>query len=219
MRRSKTLALAVPALLLLLGTVFYEYVYVDLRQNLAALKEQQEAATKTLTKYMAVIAEKPALEQKLAALKEQAKTNNAKLIEGEPVSLASANLQEMVKGIMTGRGATISSERIGKPEDLSAGSPEAAGEAAVHREQTPLRGKTAAGKKAEAREPGTSYKMLTVSLDLSVPDPGAMSDILYSLETRTPYLVVKELDARVKNFKEPRDLMVKLDVAALYGGK
>ena len=32
--------------------------------------------------------------------------------------LASANLQGLVKGVVSGKGGTISSERIGKPEDL-----------------------------------------------------------------------------------------------------
>ena len=46
-----------------------------------------------------------------------------------------------------------------------------------------------------------------------------MSDILYSLETRTPYIVVKELDVRMRNFREPRDLMVRIDATGLYEGK
>ncbi|MEJ2697488.1 MAG: hypothetical protein P8013_12675 [Candidatus Sulfobium sp.] len=52
-----------------------------------------------------------------------------------------------------------------------------------------------------------------------LPDVRALGDILYSLETRTPYLVVKELDARIRNYRDPRDLMVKLNVSALTSGK
>jgi hypothetical protein len=35
----------------------------------------------------------------------------------------------------------------------------------------------------------------------------------------TPYFVLKALDAKGINFKEPRELMVKIDVPNLYGGK
>ena len=52
-----------------------------------------------------------------------------------------------------------------------------------------------------------------------IPDSRILSEVLYSIETRTPFLVVKELDARVKNYRDPRELMVKLDVSALTGGK
>lgn len=217
MRKSRILVIAVPAIVLLVGMVLYEYAYLGVRAEIAAIKEQQEAKTRTLTKYIAVIAEKPELEKKLASLKEQAKADSIKFIDGEPVSLASANLQETVKGILTGRGATISSERIGKAEDFGA-QPET-GEAAPHKDAGAQKGKGAPGKKGEKAEAGPSIKVISVSLDASVPDPGALSDILYSVETRTPYLVIKELDARVKNFKEPRDLMVKIDVSGLYGGK
>jgi hypothetical protein len=52
-----------------------------------------------------------------------------------------------------------------------------------------------------------------------LPDTRALEDILFSIESRTPYLVVKELDTRVRNFRDPRDLLIKLDVSALTGGK
>ena len=58
----------------------------------------------TLTKYINLIAEKPELEKQLVTLKEQAKAQDVKLISGEPISLASANLQGLVKGVVSGQG-------------------------------------------------------------------------------------------------------------------
>jgi hypothetical protein len=39
------------------------------------------------------------------------------------------------------------------------------------------------------------------------------------METQTPYLVVRELDARVRNYTQPRDLMIRLKVSGITGGK
>ncbi|MCX8026575.1 MAG: type II secretion system protein GspM [Thermodesulfovibrionales bacterium] len=64
-----------------------------------------------------------------------------------------------------------------------------------------------------------NVKVINISMDMTVPDTKALSDILYLIETRMPYLVVKEVDTRVRNFREPRELMVKLDVSALTMGK
>jgi hypothetical protein len=204
--------LAAPVLIILFCLVIYEYVYLGVKAENASIMEQSDARMETLNKYIALIAEKPELEKQLAALKEQEKAQKVKLIDGEPISLASANLQGMVKGIVTGRGGTISSERIGKPEDLEKSPLSPAG-------TTALAAKGATGKKTEKPPEGQKFQVLSVSIDATLPDAAALSDILYSIETRTPYLVIKELDARVRNFKEPRELMVRIDITSLYGGR
>ena len=63
------------------------------------------------------------------------------------------------------------------------------------------------------------FNVISVSIDTVLPDSRALSDILYSLETQTPYLIVKELDIRIRDFRNPRELMVKLDVSAITGGR
>lgn len=183
MKKNRTLVLAVPLMIVLLGVFAYKYGYQQVQGDLATLKEEQQVKEKTLAKYMSLIAEKPGLEKKLAALKEERKMDDSKMIEGQTLSLAAATLQDVVKGIITGRGGTISSERVGKPEDLG------------------------------------KFKAINVSIDTVLPDARALSDILYSIETRTPYLVVKELDARIRNYRDPRDLMVKFDISALTAAK
>jgi hypothetical protein len=179
MKRNKTLIITIPLMVILLGLILYQYVYVKIQTDVASLKESQAIKTKTLEKYITFIAEKSQLETKLASLKETRKADDPKLIEGQTPSLAAATLQDMVKEIVTGRGGTISSERVGKPEDLG------------------------------------NFKVISVSMDTVLPDSRALSDILYSIETRTPYLAVKELDIRVRNFRDPRELIVKLDVSAI----
>lgn len=170
-------------MIVLLAFVGYKYGYVAIHAELAGIKEAQAMNTKTLEKYIALIAEKPDQEKKLASLIEERKANNSKLIEGQTPSLAAAVLQETLKGQITSHGGTISSERVGKPEDLG------------------------------------KFRIINVTIDAVVPDSRALSDILFSIETRTPYLVVKELDTRVRDFRNPRELMVKFDISALTAGK
>ncbi len=183
MKKTKTLIVSIPLMIILMGLLIYQYGYLRIRSELATIQEEQSIKTRTLEKYINLISEKPHLEARLASLRETRKADDSKLIEGQTPSLAAAQLQEIVKSTITGRGGTISSERVGKPEDLG------------------------------------KFKIIKVSVDAVIPDPRALSEILYSIETRTPNLVIKELDTRVKNYRDPRELMVKLDVSALTAGK
>ena len=183
MARSKTLMIAIPLLVVLFGIAVYRYGYVRVSAELKTIKEDQAIRMKTLEKYIALISEKPELEKRLSSLTEKRKKDDAKLIEGQTPSLVAAALQDMVNGIVKGRGGTITSERVSKPEDLG------------------------------------KFKVIAVSMDVTLPDVSALSDILSSIETRTPSLVVKELDVRVRDFRNPRELMVKIDVSAMTGGQ
>lgn len=183
MKKNSKLIIAIPLLAIMLGLISYQYGFLRVQAEVVSIKEAQEIKAKTLGKYLALISEKPQLEKKLAALKELRKANDSKIIESQTPSLAAATLQETVKGIVTGRGGTISSERVGKPEDLG------------------------------------RFKVITISLDTVLPDTKALADILYAIETRTPYLTVKELDTRIRNVNEQRELIVKLDISALTAGK
>lgn len=212
--KNKKLMIAVPVLVILIGLVIYQYVYLNIQDSLAAIKEEQDMKAKTLQKYLAVIAEGPDLQKELVTLKEQRKTESVKLIQGDTFSLAAAALQEMTKGIITSRGGVISSERVGKEEDLApapAGQPKEDPKG-LKGEKGPKRGKEKVEKKKR-------FKIINVIFDFTAPEAGALRDIIFFIETKTPSLVIKELDCRVRNFKEPKELMVKLEVSALYGGK
>jgi hypothetical protein len=181
--RRKSLALAIPVLSILAIAALYQYGYVEVRAQIASVKESQKAKIATYEKYAAFVAKKPELETRLAKLREARKADESKLLSGETLSLAAAALQTTVKGMLTARGGTISSERVEKPEDLG------------------------------------KFKLVSVSIDAVMPDARALSDALYAMETQTPSLVVKELDARVRNFTQPKDLMLRLKVSGLTGGK
>jgi hypothetical protein len=181
-RRSKILIAAVPVIAVLFVFLIYQYVYVRIQAEVGAIKESQAMKTKTLEKAVALIAEKPQMEKNLASLKDERKADDSKLVEGKTLSLAAASLQDVVKDIVTRSGGTISSQRVGKPEDLG------------------------------------KFKIITVSIDTILPDPRALRDILYAIETRTPYLTIKDIDVRIRNFKDPREQVVKLDVSAITRG-
>ena len=183
MTKSKTLLLSIPLMIVLAGLLVYQYVYVEIQAGVSSVKESETMKTKTLEKYITLISEKPRMEKELASLKETRKDDDSKLIEGQTLALAGASLQDTVKDIVTRSGGTISSERIGKPED--------------------------SGK----------FKVITASIDTVLPDARALRDILYSIETRTPYLTVKDLDVRIRNYRAPRELVVKLDVSALTSAR
>lgn len=181
-KKSKLLILAIPLMAILFVFLMYEYVYLRIQTDVGSIKESQSMKTKTLEKYITLISEKPEMEKRLASLKEARKGDDTKLVEGKTLSLAAASLQDMVKDIVTNSGGTISSQRVGKPEDLG------------------------------------KFKVITVSIDTILPDPRALRDILYAIETRTPYLTIRDIDIRIRNFKDPREQVVKLDVSAITSG-
>ncbi len=183
MLKSKIVILSIPLMFILMGLLIYQYGYLRVQAEMASLKEEEDIKTRTLQKYINLISERPYVEKRLESLKELRKDEEPKLIEGQTISLAAAQLQEMVKSTVTERGGTISSERVGKLEELG------------------------------------KFKVINVSVDAVIPDSRALSDILYSIETRTPHLIIEQLDVRIKNYRDPRELMVKLDVSAMTGGR
>jgi len=182
-QRNKLLVYAVPVIVVLAGLTVYQYGFVNARREMVSLRETAAARERALAKCMEMIAERPELERKLATLKETRKATASKIIEAQTLTLCAAALQETVKGIITGRGGSITSERVEKTEELG------------------------------------RFRVVSISLDAMLPDTRALGDILFGIETRAPYIVVQEMDTRVRNFREPRELMVKLRLCALGGGK
>jgi hypothetical protein len=163
-RKTKLLIIAIPLNIILLGAVIYQYGILNIREEMSSVEDLQVSKVKTLQKYVDAIAQKSNLERQLVSLKEKRKNEN------------------IVKGIITGRGGTINSERVERPDDLG------------------------------------KFKAINVVVDVIFPDIRALSDTLFAIETQTPYLVVKELDVRVRNYNDPKDLLVKLKVSGLTGG-
>ncbi len=65
--------------------------------------------------------------------------------------------------------------------------------------------------------PGTlgDFKVVSVIFDAEFPGTQALGEALYALESQIPWMVVRELDVRVKNLRDPRELAVKLSIEAL----
>lgn len=74
---------------------------------------------------------------------------------------------------------------------------------------------TISSERIEKAEDAGNFKIITTSFDCLLPDIRSLNDILFSIETRTPYLTVREVDTRIRDFRDPRELMVKLTVSAL----
>jgi len=182
-KNSTFLRIAIPLAVILAGFTVYEYGYLQVRTEVAARKDAAWEKKKILKKYLTLIAERPRLEAELAALTEARKAQIAKTVEGQTPSIAAAAMQNTVKGIISARGGTISSERIEKPEELG------------------------------------KFKIITVSVDAVLPDIRAVSDTLFAIETQTPHLIVRELDTSVRNFREPKELAIRLKLSGLTGGR
>ncbi len=180
---SRILTFAVPAMIILTAAAVYEYGYLRVQEEVSSTVEAETVKSKTLEKYVALIAQKSDFEKRLSLLKDQRNAEDGKIIEGRTPSLAAATLQNTVKSLITGKSGTISSERVDKPEALG------------------------------------KFNVISVSIDAVLPDAKALSDILYAIETQTPYLAVKELDTRIRNINDPRELTVRLKVIALNTGK
>lgn len=217
MRTSKLRKIALPLIALLLAMVVYEYGYLRISTELEELRQRQAVRMKMLNRSVELISKTPELEKELAVLKEDFKLRQSSLIAGESISIGNANLQGIVKGIVTERGGIISSERIAASEDLVQ-SPTDTKKRILNEVGTPKQ-KTNVGSQQPKQPESSRLKILNVSIDAGLPDTAALSDMLYSLETRTPYLAIKELDVRVKNLNQSRELLIRLNVSGLYGGK
>lgn len=182
-KKRKLIYLLLPVLVILLAFAFYDYVYVAIQEERRSLDELTESKQLTLDKYVNAIAQKGALEQGINVLKERRKIEEDKMVEGQTPSVAAANLQNRVKVIVTGKGGSISSERVEKTEEMG------------------------------------RYKVVTVSMDTLLPETKALSDILALIDSSPVALTVRELDVRVRNMREPRELMVKFKISAMNVGK
>jgi hypothetical protein len=182
-RKSKLVIVSIPLIIILAVAVIYEYGIVNIGEEISSTRELQVSKIKSLKKITEAIAEKPNLEKQIMQLKDTRKSEDAKMIAAQTPAIAAATLQNSVEGIITGKGGTINSERVEKPEELG------------------------------------KFKVINVVLDVIFPDVRALSDTVYAIETQTPYLVIKEMDVRVRNYTDPKDLIVKLKIAALTGGQ
>lgn len=184
-RCDRFLLVAVPIALILLGLTIYKYGFLRVVAEMNTVAESEAMKTATLEKYVRLIAEKPELEKKIAALQEVRKAEGTKLVEGKTPALAAAALQNIVKQKIMSSGGTVLSERAERPEELGVG----------------------------------NLKTISVSFEATEPDSGALTKMLYATETSTPFLIVRELECRIMDWREPKQLSVRLKISALTSGK
>ncbi|MDD4997859.1 MAG: type II secretion system protein GspM, partial [Syntrophales bacterium] len=182
-KNSKILLFLIPVMAILAGFAFYDYVYIPVRDEMRSIEEMKEAKMITLNKYIDALARKPSLEKAIASLRDRRSAEEAKMVEGQTPSVAAANLQNLVKEIIVGKGGTVSSERMEKPEELG------------------------------------RFKVVTVSIETIVPETKALTDMLVLMESQPVSLFVRELDVRIRNMREPRDLTARFRISALNVGK
>ena len=168
-------------LAILAASVLYEYGILGVLERANAIGEQEDMRMKTLGKCAALIAQIPVMEKGLPELEQVRKGEAVKMIPGETLAVASANLQNSIKAIIMARNGVINSDRMERPEKTG------------------------------------PFQIVTTTVDTVFPDIRALSETLAAIETQTPYLVVRELDVRVRNYSDPRDLIVRMKVSALAG--
>lgn len=81
------------------------------------------------------------------------------------------------------------------------------------------RGGNISSERVEKPEDFGKFKIISISVDTVLPDARALANIVYAIETQTPYLFIKEMDSRIVNYSKPKDLLVKLKISALASGR
>lgn len=180
--KSKLLIISIPIIIILAAGVIYEYGIMGIQEEVIAVNDLKMSKIKTLQKYTDAIAQKNNLGKQILVLKEKRKAEDDKIITAQTLAIAAADLQNSVKSIIAGRGGTINSEKVDKPDEMG------------------------------------KFKVVNIALDVVFPDIRALSDTLFAIETQRPYFIVNELDVRVRNYSDPKDLIVKLKISALTGG-
>jgi len=77
-------------------------------------------------------------------------------------------------------------------------------------------GGTISSERVEKTEELGRFRVVSATINGAVPDTDTLKEILYAIETHTPYLVVKSLNVRVRNYRRPTGaLNINLTVSAL----
>jgi hypothetical protein len=63
------------------------------------------------------------------------------------------------------------------------------------------------------------FNIINIHFGAIVPDIKALTDILLALQANKPTIVIKEIDLRLQNFRDPRQLFVHMTVTAMTEAK
>lgn len=153
------------------------------------------------------------VQSELSNLKDTVATRTEILAKYRALVIDKPRLDQMLTAMRETRKAE--SSRLIEGQTLSVA---AAGLQSVVKGMITSRGGSIASERVERPEASGKFRIVTVIFDAIIPDTKALTDTLYAIETQTPYLVIRELDVRIRNFKDPRDLTVRLKVSGLTGG-
>lgn len=175
--------------------------------------------------YVRVQTARASLKEELE-MKTRTLTQHASLLSGKP------QLEKQFSDLKNKRQAKNEKLIVGMTPSLSAAELQESLEEIV----TSNGGRISSERVGQTEDLGT-FKVVTVSIDAVLPDTGALSDVLYAIETGTPDLILKKLDVRNRTHrrstrrtarsrdssKAPEEtkpvvtskLVVKMDVAAL----
>jgi len=81
-------------------------------------------------------------------------------------------------------------------------------------------GGTISSERVEKTEEKGAFRVVGATINGTVPDTGTLKDILYEIETHIPYLMIKRLDVRVRNYRRPTGVLtVNITVSALTAAR
>jgi hypothetical protein len=90
----------------------------------------------------------------------------------------------------------------------------------IIKEMFTAHGGTISSERIEKTEDLGGFRVVSATINGMLPDTDTLREILYAIETHTPYLVVKSLDVRVRNYRRPTGaLTVYLTVSALTSAR
>ncbi|HIJ59941.1 MAG TPA: hypothetical protein HPP56_04935 [Nitrospirae bacterium] len=81
------------------------------------------------------------------------------------------------------------------------------------------RGATVQGQRIEKASELGRFKLIAVNTNFQTNDVKMLLDILYAIQLNKPAISIKEIDVRLINFKEPRQLLLSLTTGGLTEAK
>lgn len=155
------------------------------------------------------------IQSKMASIKER-QAGKTQLVE-KYISLISE------RPALAKRFASLKEERTALNSKLIEGSTPSIAAAALQEKVKGIvaeKGGTISSERIEKTEELDAFSIISVSINAVLPDSGALNDVLYSVETHTPRLFVKELNVTVKNPRKPTgDITINLVISAITNKK
>jgi hypothetical protein len=113
---------------------------------------------------------------------------------------------------------TLLEERRAEAPGLVEGATAAAAESTMQqmvKAAITAKGGTVTAENVGRPEDAVGHILLNETVDAVFPDVKSLLDAVCALETQAPYLALREIDVRVKNSADPKDLTARLKISGL----